>query len=299
MSDQANISAIIISYQGIDFILDCLQSLTRELENFEHEIIIVDNCSDDGTVEFIKKNYPTAHLIKNDSNLGFAKAVNQGIMMARRDYLWILNQDIRIRPGCLNSLLECHNRLDQPGVVGPRFVGFDNRLQKCCRRFPRYHHLIGEMTGLNLLFKKSGFFNGWKMGDFDHKVSRAVQQPMGAAMLLSHQVVDKVGLMDEQFGMFFNDVDYCLRIEKAGFENYYCFDAVIEHFLGGSSSRHKPKMVWLGHLGMYRYFCKYEKRRGSSFMVRFIRMPLPHLAGLLLFLSAIPRWLYHLIRKVI
>lgn len=299
MLEGKSISAVVISYRGMEFIPDCLRTLSDELDQFDHEIIVVDNGSDDGTIRFIETDYPDLNLIKNESNLGFAQAVNQGIQMARGDYLWILNQDIRIRSGCLKTLLECHISLDKVGVIGPRFVGFDGQLQKCCRRFPRYHHLIGELTGLNLLLKKSSFFNGWKMGDFDHLSSRAVEQPMGAAMLLTRQIIDDIGLMDEKFGMFFNDVDYCHRIVKSGWTNFYCHDAVIEHYLGGSSSRSKPKMIWLAHLGMYRYYCKYEKSRNLSGALRLIRWPLPHLVGVLLFLAAIPRWLYHLSRKII
>lgn len=220
MPDPQSITAIVISYRGMEFIPDCLKTLSAELSQYQHDIIVVDNGSDDGSIEFIKINYPEINLIANDANIGFAKAVNQGIKVAEGDYLWILNQDIRIQAGCLKNLLQCHGNLDKPGVIGPRFVGFDGSLQKCCRRFPRYHHLLGEFTGLNFLFKKSSFFNGWKMGDFDHLSSRPFEQSMGAAMLLSRRVVERTGLMDEKFGMFFNDVDYCRRIEASGCVNY-------------------------------------------------------------------------------
>lgn len=299
MSDPATISAVIISYNGIDFIADCLTTLSSDLAGYDHEIIVVDNHSTDGSLEIIEKICPPASLIRNDRNLGFAKAVNQGIMAARNEFLWLLNQDIRIRPGCLEALLKCYREIDRPGMIGPCLVGFDGSLQKFCRRFPDYHHLLFELTGLAYLFPRSGLFNGWKMGDFDHTYSRAVEQPMGAAMLVARRAVEEVGMLDESFGIFFNDVDFCRRLHRAGYTNYYCTEAVVEHYGGGSVSRHKPKMVWLSHCSMFRYYLKQEKISEAPVPVKIIRRPLPYLAGLLLMLAALPRSLYHLVRRII
>ncbi|MCK5125783.1 MAG: glycosyltransferase family 2 protein [candidate division Zixibacteria bacterium] len=299
MNDKPSISAIVISYHGMEFVPDCLKTLAENLKGYDNEIIVIDNHSTDGTVEFIEENYPAIKLIKNRTNAGFAKAVNQGLQITDNDYVWILNQDIRISNGCLNSLIACYEQLPNPGMIGPRLVGFDGKLQRFCRRFPRYHHLLFELIGLSFLFPDSKLFNGWKMGDFDHCHSRSVPQPMGAAMLLKRECINNIGLMDESFGIFFNDVDYCERLEIAGYRNYYCCEAVLEHYQGGSVSRQKPKMVWLSHGGMFKYFVKYEKRRRSGRFSRIIRLPLSLIAGLLLFISAIPRSVYHWLRKFI
>lgn len=299
MDERHSISAVVITYHGIDFIRECLDSLKADLADYRHEIIVVDNHSTDGTVEFIEQHHPDVQIIKNQRNLGFARAVNQGIETARHKLLWLLNQDIRIQQGCLAALLRCHERLDRPGVIGPRMVGFDGRLQRNCRRFPRYHHLLFELSGLAYLFPRSRVFNGWKMGEFDHATSRPVEQPMGAAMLISRACIDDAGMLDESFGIFFNDVDFCRRLHDAGYCNYYCAEGVIEHHVGGSVSRRKPKMVWLSHYGMYRYFLKQERIRQGKAAARFIRSPLPFAAGLLLMLAAVPRSFYHLLRKII
>jgi len=299
MADRPAISAVIVSYNGMDFVPDCLATLKADLSGYDHEIIVVDNHSTDGTVKYIIDHHPDVRLIINPRNEGFARAVNQGIQAAKYALLWLLNQDLRIRPGCLTALLECHQRLGRPGVIGPKLVGFDGKLQKFCRRFPRYHHLLFELTGLAYLFPHSGLFNGWKMGEFDHLSSRPVEQPMGAAMLISRSCVDDVGPLDESFGIFFNDVDFCLRLDRAGYTNYYCAEAVVEHYGGGSVSRRKAKMVWLSHGSMFRYFLKQEQTHGGPWAVKAIRRPLPYIAGFLLMAAAIPRSLYHLVRKVI
>ncbi|MEZ5360277.1 MAG: glycosyltransferase family 2 protein [Candidatus Zixiibacteriota bacterium] len=298
MDNKPSISAVVIAYHGMQFIPDCLATLKEDIKDFPHEIIVVDNASTDGTVEFIQENHPDIRLITNDTNTGFAPAVNQGIKACRFDYIWLLNQDIRIRPGCLAALLQCHARLDRPGIIGPRLVGFDGQLQKFCRRLPRIHHMVYKVFGLPLLFPKSRVFNGWKMGDFDHLSSRPVLQPMGAAMLLHRSCIDDIGLMDESFVIFMNDVDYCERLIEAGYTNYYCYDAVIEHYQGGSTKRHKPKMIWLSHMGLYAYFRKVENKRPSK-IIKFLRRPLLWVSGLALVLYATPRSLYHYLRKFI
>jgi GT2 family glycosyltransferase len=299
MNDPHSISAVVITFHGIDFIRGCLDTLKADLTGFAHEIIVVDNHSTDGTVEFIEQNHPDVRIIKNSRNMGFARAINQGIEAAKYDMLWLLNQDIRIRAGCMEALLHCHDRSDRPGVVGPRMVGFDGILQKNCRRFPRYHHLLFELTGLAYVFPRSRLFNDWKMGEFDHNDSRPVEQPMGAAMLVSRSAIDDVGMLDESFGIFFNDVDFCRRLHDAGYVNYYCADGVIEHHIGGSVSKRKPKMVWLSHTSMFRYFLKQEKRCEGSVFIRLVRWPLPYAAGIVLMLAAVPRSAYHLLRKII
>lgn len=297
--DKPSVSAIVISYNGLRFIADCLTSLKADLVGRQHEIIVVDNHSTDGAREYIEADHADVILIRNDRNLGFARAVNQGIEAAGYEYLWILNQDIRIRPGCLEALTTCAAKLDRPGVIGPNYVGFDGRPQYPCRRFPRYHHLLFELTALACLFRRSRLFNGWKMGDFDHAVSMPVEQPMGAAMLVPQTAVADVGPMDESFGIFFNDVDFCRRLQEAGYVNYYCVDGVIEHYVGGSVSRRKARMVWLSHIAMFRYLKKWERRRRAKGIIRVLRAPLPYLAGSLLILAAIPRSVYHYYRASI
>lgn len=298
MRPDKSISAVVISFNGIEFIAACLDTLKADLAGYDHEIIVVDNGSTDGTVAFIETNHPNIQLIKNGRNRGFAQAINQGIKASGKNFIWLLNQDIHIRPGCLAALFRCYDQLSNIGMIGPRFVGFDGRLQRSCRRFPCYHHVFAEIFGLARLFPRSRIFNGWKMGDFDHLTSCKADQPMGAAMLIERDRIARIGGLDESFGIFFNDVDFCLRLKEAGYVNYYCAEAVIEHFVGGSVSRAKPKMVWLAHLSMFRYFLKQERRRPNG-LIKAARLPLPYITGVFLIAAALPRSAYHLIRKVI
>ncbi|MFH1698967.1 MAG: glycosyltransferase family 2 protein [Candidatus Zixiibacteriota bacterium] len=299
MLDNPGISAVIISYNGKDYISDCLRTLQDNIREYCHEIIIIDNNSTDGTLEIIENGFTDVCLAKNSENLGFAKAVNQGISRAQYEYIWMLNQDIRIKSGCLQTLLNYYSDHGDAGMVGPRFVGFDGILQKYCRRFPRYHHVLFELCGLSRVFPCSKLLNGWKMGDFNHLSSAVIEQPMGAAILIKRDRIDNVGMLDESFPIFLNDVDLCKRLWMDGYRNYYCYDAVIEHYGGASVSRQKPKMVWLSHLSLINYFAKYEKLDRSKWPVKMARYLLLGVVSLLIFVAAIPRSAYHLIRKII
>ena len=278
-----DISAIIISYHGEKFLEDCLVTLKSDLAECSHEIIVVDNGSTDRSLEIVRRITPEARIVAHKTNLGFARGVNTGITAANGKYLWILNQDIRIRKGCVKALLSKLQSDTKIGMVGPRFVGFDGVLQYSARALPRYRFVIYKALLLDRLFPKSRIFGAWKMTWFDHEAGMQVEQPMGAAMLVPKEVVDKVGLLDESFPIFFNDVDFCRRMIDAGYLLWYCPEAVIEHFVGGSTRRRPTKMVIESHKSLYRYLEKYAKPH---------EYPLLWLCGLLLISGLIPRLLW-------
>jgi len=124
------ISAIVIAYHGMKFLPECLSTLTDDLRQLSHELILVDNGSTDGSVEFIKENFPNDTLIENGRNVGFAKAVNIGLKAARGDFLYILNQDLRFRPGATPALLERLKTEPEVGLIAPKLVYFDGKLQR-------------------------------------------------------------------------------------------------------------------------------------------------------------------------
>jgi len=253
------ISVIVISFNGRDFIENCVSSVIDSLEGNPYELIIIDNASEDGTVEVIKSLFPQVNLIQNEANYGFAKAVNQGLSEARGEYVLILNQDTKIVDRAIVKLAERIKQDATIGTIGPRFVGFDGKLQRCGRAFPKYRDLLWEFTGLSRLFPESRIFSRWKMGWFDHLTEKEIDQPMGAALMVSGRALNEVGNFDETFGIFFNDVDFCRRIKENGFKNLYYPEAVIMHYVGGSTEKRKPEMILESHRAMYRYFKKYNR----------------------------------------
>ncbi len=279
-TSRIEISAIVISYHGERFLAECLATLKSDLEGYSHEIIIVDNGSTDRSLEIVKSVAPDAKIIAHSSNLGFARGVNAGIMAARGGNLWILNQDIRIRKGCLEALLKKLQSDSNIGMVGPKFVGFDGVLQYSARALPRHRFIIYKALLLDRFFPKSRTFGAWKMTWFNHEIQMQVEQPMGAAMLVPRTVIDKAGLLDESFPIFFNDVDFCRRMRDAGYALWYCPSGVIEHFVGGSTRRRPTKMVIESHKSLYRYLKKYARPH---------EYPLLWMCGLLLLAGLMPR----------
>lgn len=283
------ISVIIIAYNGMAFLPDCLASVVDSVREVDAEIIVVDNGSSDGTTAFIGKTYSDVALIANEENRGFASAVNQGLERATGEFVLLLNQDTRIRGDAIVRLARRMEQDETIGTIGPKFIGFDGALQKACRMFPTYRHLLFDFTGLAFLFPRSRVFGGWRMGWFDHETERAVDQPMGAALMIRRRVLKTVGRFDERFRIFFNDVDYCRRVREAGFVNRYYPDAVVEHYYGGTIRKIKPEMIRESHRAMYRYFKKYS--RGAT------GIPLLYFWGLVLWIGAFLRAGVHRLRR--
>jgi GT2 family glycosyltransferase len=281
MNDQRpEISAIVIVFNGRNFLPDCLGTLTDDLRDLSHEIVAIDNGSTDSSVAFIEQQFPKVRVIENGENLGFAKAVNIGLLAAQGAYLYLLNQDLRFRKGTAGQLLRRLKSDPQIGMIGPRYVGFDGKLQRSARAFPRYRYVFYRACLLDRVFSHSKEFAGWEMGWFDHLDEREVDQPMGSVMLLPQKVVDEIGLMDESFPLFFNDVDYCRRLANAGYKRLYYPGAVVEHSLGGSTRERPYRSLIESHRSMYRYLKKYSRPA---------EMPLLLLSGMLLVIGLIPR----------
>lgn len=289
MSERPTVSAIVIAWNGMRFVPDCFRTLTEDLKSVDHELIVVDNGSTDGTPEYISEHYPQVKLIRKDTNLGFAKAVNIGLKAACGEFLYILNQDLRFRPGTVRGLVDRIRQDDSIGLIGPGYVDFDGRRQGSARAFPTFRHIWYKAFLLSDLFPRHREFASWKMGWFDHETELFVDQPMGAVMLVPQRVVKEVGLMDESFVIFFNDVDWCRRIKEAGYRLLYYPGVTVEHFVGGSTRTRPIRMAAKMHRAMYRYLAKYA---------RWYQYPLLWLSGLALAVGLIPQMLLTVIRRL-
>ncbi len=276
------VSVVLIVWEGMKFLPDCLRTLMADLQSTSQEVIAIDNGSTDGSAEFIAKEFPSIILIENGSNLGFAKAVNQGIEVSKGENILLLNQDIRVRSGAVEALLKRIEGEKNIGVIGPKFVGFDGVTQRSARAFPQLRHVWFKLFFLSEIFPQSKLFGGWKMGWFDHETELEVDQPMGAALLIRREVIEKVGRFDERFPIFFNDVDFCKRVSDAEYRLLYYPGAVIEHYVGGSTRRYPFRMKWESHRSMYRYLAK---------QTPIYLWPMLWLTGLLLLVGVIPAYL--------
>lgn len=289
MNQSISLSIIVVSFNGGAFIEDCLRTTIESVGTIPYQIIVIDNGSTDDTLAIIRSRFPKVTVIANEKNRGFAAAVNQGLETASGEFILLLNQDIRVQG---DSILRLMDRLAQDsriGVISPKFVNFEGRLLKSARAFPRHRDLFFELSGLSYLFPRSKTFSSWKMGWFDHEEEQEVEQPMGAAMMFRRSLVEEVGRFDETFPIFFNDVDFCRRVIEGGYRNLYYPSAVIEHFVGGATSRRRTAMIFESHRSMYRYYIKYSRGLFDGLLT--------HLCGLLLLLAALVRAPFSLFRR--
>ncbi|MCE1164444.1 MAG: glycosyltransferase family 2 protein, partial [Bacteroidetes bacterium] len=221
----SSLTISLVTWNSEDEIAECLNTLfhaTAKIPGLKLETVIVDNNSSDNTVKvienFLRVTDQNIVFIKNKDNLGFTKACNQAVHASTGDYIFILNPDTEIMEDSIKKLIDYLDSHDDTGVVAPQLLSRTGEIQFSCRTFPTYRDMFFEMTLLSTLFPKSEFFSRWKMRYFDHRSTREVDQPMGAALLLKRKVLESVGGLDERFIMFYNDVDFCKRISDAGFK---------------------------------------------------------------------------------
>lgn len=288
--DIPELSIVIPVYNGESFLVDCLNSVRRETENIAAEIICVDDCSTDNSVHLLLHKFSDVRLLRNHANKGFAPTCNRGLAVARGRYIFLLNQDTRLCAGALLALMRKASGADEiddeinsvkpVGFVGPRFVGFDGRLQKKCSSFPTFTRLFFTFSGLSYMFPDSSLLGGLAMSWFDHLQEREVDQPMGAALMFKRELLEKIGSLDESFPMFFNDVDWARRAVAAGYRNLYFPSATVEHFVGGSTRPLKSRMIGESHRSLYRYLVKWNPGASHRPVLFFWRIILA-LTGLL------------------
>jgi GT2 family glycosyltransferase len=269
------ISIVIVTWNSRDYIRPCLDSLFSQGQ--EIQIIVVDNGSRDSTMDILLKYGTKVTVIANQSNLGFARAVNQGLKLAAGDYILLLNPDTVLTPGALETMAGYLTEHSRVWALGPQLLNMEGSVQPSCRQFPDGRIMFYEFTGLSKLFPKSKTFGRWRMGYFDHLTPAEVDQPMGACLMIRKEALEKVGLLDEEnFPMFFNEVDWCLRISRAGGRLYFLPQTKVYHHHGASTRRIKKSMIISSHQSMARYFIKHYPHRLSTLLIRIMsRLTLP------------------------
>ena len=224
-----DLSIIIVNHNTRQLLSECLQSLQKQEGGLSLQVICVDNASSDGSPEMVEQSFPQVHCIRNRKNEGFAKPNNQGLAVAKGHYCLLLNSDTIVKPRALKTLLTFMDNHPDVGACGPRLVNPDGTLQRSCRSFPSLWRHFCDMSGLENLFPR--IFGNFEIR-FGHDRDAEVDQPMGAALLVRSEVVRQVGNLDERFKIYYNEVDWCRRIKKAGWKICFVHDAEITHHGG-------------------------------------------------------------------
>lgn len=226
------LSIVIVNYNTAKLVLDCITSIEKSKPKTSYEVMVVDNGSKDvNTFSLPPKNF---RLIVNSENLGFAKANNQGIRDARGELILLLNSDTLVKKGTIDNLLEFAKRTPKVGVVGSKLLNKDGSLQPSVFRFPTILNAVRQYW-----FGKKGLFDKYLP-----KGKRAVRVDavVGAAFLITPKALKDVGLFDERYFMYFEDIDYCRRVKRAGLKVFYLPSSAVIHYHGVSGTSIAPRV---------------------------------------------------------
>jgi GT2 family glycosyltransferase len=233
-----------------------LESLEKLRSEAQFEVILIDNGSKDGSPGMVKKEFPWVRLIESKVNLGFTGGHNACIEVRQAPDVLLLNSDTVVHPGALRTLIDFAKAHPETGIFGPKLLNPDGSLQLSCRRFPNPVAALFRNTFLGRLFPNNRYTREYLMADWSHDQAREVDWVSGAAFYVTAETIAEVGVFDEAFFMYCEDVDWCFRTWAHGLKVMYVPTSVITHAIGTSSSKAANKMIVRFHRSMLRFYRK-------------------------------------------
>jgi GT2 family glycosyltransferase len=264
---QHTLSVIIVNYNVEYFLEQCLNSVFNALEGINSEVFVVDNNSVDNSIEMVKTKFPSVKCIENKVNVGFSKANNQAIELSSSEFVLLLNPDTVVEESTFRKVLEFMNNHTDAGGLGVRMVDGKGRfLPESKRGLPTPAVAFYKIFGLSKLFRKSPKFNKYHLGYLDEYKNHEVDILSGAFMMMRSEALEKVGLLDETFFMYGEDIDLSYRIQLGGWKNYYCSDTTIIHYKGESTKKSSVNYVFVFYRAMVIFAEKhFSKNHAKSF----------------------------------
>ncbi len=251
------LSICIVNWNTREDLRRCLAALPAGAPKTPCEVFVVDNNSSDGSAEMVAADFPAVHLIRNRENTGFACANNQAIREAHGDYLLLLNPDTLVHPGALDRLVAVMEEHPEAGIGGAKLLNRDGTLQYSCRHFPTFATGFFRNSALGRLFPGNTQVRDYLMTNFDHAALTEVDWVSGAALCIRRETLEQIGVLDEIFFMYCEDVDWCYRAHQAGWKVIYIPDAVITHIIGRGSDQAVAAMVHAHHRSMSIFYRKH------------------------------------------
>ena len=232
-----DISIVILNTNDRVYLEGCLESLKGCAPSRQVEIIVPDNASTDGSVEMLESKFPEVKLLHNGGNLGFTKGNNAGIRASSGKYVFLLNTDIKVLGDCIEKMADFLDRHPEVGLAAPKILNADMTLQCTCRKNPTLWNNFCQAFGLAKAFRNIPFFSGEEMFYFKGDRVLDVDVFVGCFSCVRRSAMDKVGLLDENFYMYRDDVDWCMRFNRAGWRVVFNPDAQAIHYGGTSTTR--------------------------------------------------------------
>jgi GT2 family glycosyltransferase len=227
-------------------------------------VIVVDNASTDGSPEAVCAALPTVRIIRNTANQGFAKANNIGIRASSGDYLFLINSDVVVKENCFSRMVQYMDEHPHVGLLGPRITGADGRVQRSCMAYPSLWNTFARALALDTLFPSSKLLGGQLLTYWGHDETRAVEVINGCFWLVRRSALDHVGLLDERFLIYGEDIDWCKRFNESGWKVVFYPDAEAIHYGGASSANSPVKFYVEMQRATYQYWRKHHSRLASA-----------------------------------
>lgn len=284
-----DVSIIILNYKQKGLVKQCVKGIVMAQPDLDYEIIVVDNNSADGTLEMVKNLYkeekdsasqqtlpirkplkiPVIKTIQTGHNGGFGFGHNVAIKQAEGKYILAINPDVAIVPQSLEKMFDFMESNPDVGVIGPRLINPDGSVQYSCRRWPNFLTPVYRRTFFAKLPSAKKSLGSYLMKDFDHKSNKEVDWLFGACLLISKQALDKVGLFDERFFMYFEDLDLCRRFWEKGFKVMYFADVEMVHY------HHQLSAERRGLLGIFSKGGRIHIMSGIKYFAKYFGAKLP------------------------
>jgi N-acetylglucosaminyl-diphospho-decaprenol L-rhamnosyltransferase len=268
-----DLSIVIVSWNVKDLLRRCLSSATDSLtfERGQHlsvQIIVVDNASVDGSAEMVRGEFPHVHLIANEKNVGFTGGNNQGLAASDGRYALLLNPDTEVVGDALGEMVGFMEERPRVGALGPQLLYPDGGVQSSRRRFPRFTTALLEGTFLQQWFPNSGLLKRYYMLDGGDGETQEVDWVVGACLLVRRSTLDEIGPLDERFFMYSEEMDWCYRAKKLGWQVVYFPQAKVVHHEGKSSEQVLP----VRHIQFQRSKVLFFKKYHGQFRGEILRL---------------------------
>ena len=267
---EPRVSLVIVHYRTPEVLRECLDRIESARISVPHETLVIDNAPLDTAARDICRERPGVYYHANERNVGFGRAVNQGLTRGRGEFILILNPDVQVRAGSVEELVAQMERDPAAGLVAPKLLYPDGRLQHSCRTFYTLPVFLLRRTFLGRIFPNHRLLREHLMLDFDHETTRSVDWCIGASLLVRRRAVEDVGVMDERYFLYFEDVDWCYRMQARGWRVIYHPASVMIHHYARESARGPGRGLYVHLASTLRYYEKWSfllywlKRRSAA-----------------------------------
>ncbi len=268
-----DLSIVIVNWNTCELLAQCLQSVYQTTTNLNAELLVVDNASNDGSSVMVSTRYPRVQLLQNAENVGFARANNQGIRSSIGRYVLLLNSDTEIRPGALETMIAFMDQHPDAAAAGARLLNADGSLQPSCHPILTAGREFWRLFFLEPLHRRATY----DMAHWDPQIPRQVETIKGACLLLRRAALGQVGLLDEQYFMYTEEMDLCLRLLRAGWKLYWIPQAQVVHY-GEASSRQVAEAMYIQ---LYRSKVQFQRKFWGKRQAQYFKT--------LMFLAYLPR----------